>query len=1175
MHRPYHINSSQLITAMKNIFQSNILGSSLRFGLCCLIGYAFSISSVYAQGEAESDDNPEIKHITRKDTGKKYPSRKVSGRITDSATGTPMGGVRVQVLGMERYSTLSEEDGTYELEVPNFMNTLYFYAPEYNPLQSVISKDNKINAQLLSTTFRSGYGEEIGITSRSVLKLDNTSSTTIEEEIMNKMAGDVNAVSRTGIPGQGAYMTIRGVNSLNCNAQPLVILDGNILDMQYDREALHEGYYNNVLNFIDPETVDDIQVLKNGTALYGAKGANGVIIITTKRGHSMATKIRARAYAGVELSPKRLDVLNGSQYTSYLSDIVSTVKDANKVQIGDLTCLDQSSRNIYRNVFNNNTDWQSGMYRSAITQNYNISVEGGDDVGMYSLSLGYNNSKSTLKGTQMDRLNLRFNTDIKISTKISTAFDAMYSNTSYDMFDNGWSEDYTDQNVGATNVLGLISAPFLSPYEYAWVGGQDGQFVLSPGVLAGKRAWDDNSGNNAVNDNPFNFPSKIHSDIRESLRNPYWILQNGEAYNKNRIDNTWMSLNFRPKWEINKSWTLQDRFSYTMTRNNEKYFLPKNGATPYKVDNRGYITSVIRNQFTSQSAITNDLRLDFKHQWGAHNLKAFVGWRYNIFSYSWSNETAYNNADDKVPSLSSSLDYYSSDGQKDSWKDITAYLQGEYNYANKYFAQFGISAMSSSRFGKNTNEGIKLFGVSWGIFPSLQLGWVISNEKWFNGVKHHVNFLKMTAGIEWNGNDDINPNATRTYWDSKKITDNMAAAVLKNIENSHLQWETVRKINWGLEGSFLNNRLQASIELFWNQTSNLLGLRDISDTYYYAGVTKYWTNSGTMTNKGYEVKLNGALINTKNWKWELGATLGHYNNKITELPTSSDNYIKLYTRDENGTITNKDNPTYVHGYSSSVYGDANVITAVGEAAGSFYGWQVNYNVNGTGVFASDEQASQAFKKADGTTRKLYYLNSYGNVCKFNAGDMAFVDQNGDGFIDESDKVVIGNPNPDIYGNIFTSLTFKRLRLDLNFKYSLGNDIYNYQRSVLEGCNTTYNQTTAVLRRWSYDGQITDVPRACYITNNNYANNERMSSRWIEDGSYLKLKNIRLTYNIPLRNEFIQGLNVWGEANNVFCITKYLGTDPEVSAANSTIYQGIDAGRLGQGRNFKFGVTLDI
>jgi hypothetical protein len=328
-----------------------------------------------------------------------------------------------------------------------------------------------------------------------------------------------------------------------------------------------------------------------------------------------------------------------------------------------------------------------------------------------------------------------------------------------------------------------------------------------------------------------------------------------------------------------------------------------------------------------------------------------------------------------------------------------------------------------------------------------------------------------------------------------------------------------------------------------------------------SGMTKYWTNEGALTNRGFEFHANAAIINKKNWKWELGASVGHYNNKITDLPDSPSNWITL--RDVNG-----GNEEVIHGYTSNVYGQSNVLTAVGYAVGSFYGWRTD------GVFASDAEASTA-----GALGYLKYPTGLKDETKqyydFKAGDVRFIDKNGDGVIDDSDKFVIGNPNPDIFGNIYSSLTWKNLRLDVNFKYSLGNDIYNYQRSEIEGLNTTYNQTTAALRRWTHEGQVTDMPKACYTNSDDWRNNERMSDRWIEDGSYLKLKNVRLTYKIPYSNSWLLGLKVWGEANNLFTITRYLGTDPEMSCRNASLYQGVDTGLMPSGRTFNLGVSINL
>ena len=336
----------------------------------------------------------------------------------------------------------------------------------------------------------------------------------------------------------------------------------------------------------------------------------------------------------------------------------------------------------------------------------------------------------------------------------------------------------------------------------------------------------------------------------------------------------------------------------------------------------------------------------------------------------------------------------------------------------------------------------------------------------------------------------------------------------------------------------------------------------MKDLDYLAGIGRFWTNDGQLKNRGFEVHANAALINLKNWKWEVGATLGHYNNEISKLPETDVINLQRWDATTNGYVYWKS----ISGHTNSIYGTENILTAVGNAAGSFFGWETN------GVYANDAEASNA-----GAMGYMKYPTGIKDdpFRNFQAGDVRFVDQNNDGVIDDNDRVVIGNPNPDIYGNIFTGLSWKNLRLDANFKYSLGNDVYNYQRSILEGGNTTYNQTTAMQNRWTYEGQRTDVPKACYTDSEDWRNNERMSDRWIEDGSFLKLKNVRLTYTFPVKSDWLMGLRIWGEANNLFTITKYHGIDPETSTRNSALYQGIDTGLLSLGRNFNLGVTINL
>ena len=1132
-------------------FSISILDKAARTGLYLVLLAGLGSTPAMAQDdEVEVDSVEAPRRIVKKKPAKQYPMQSVAGVITDGATGLPMGGVRVQALQLPQYSTLTEEDGTYKLDVPTFCHALVIDAPDYNLLQLAIKGSENQNAQLLANKFEGFYTDGTTITAQRTAKLSETSSLSVESDMQRLLEGDLRSINRSGQPAQGAYFTIRGVNSINANAQPLFIIDGNMVDLELERTSLHEGYFNNLLSGLDPENIESVQVLKNGTALYGAKGANGVVIITTKRGRSQATKINVRIYGGVELAPSKLSMMDGTAYKRYLGDLANTIQDIRESKSGGLeqfAFLSDSPSNYYAPVYNNNTDWQKDMYRTAFTQNYKVSVEGGDDIGMYALSLGYTNGKSTLKGNDFSRLNLRFNTDIKMFERVSAALDIAYNQTSYNVLDNGWSENYDMQNIGSTNVLGLVQAPFISPYAYYY--DENTKRLELSDDYAGKYASTNLSGKWVQN--PFVFPRSL--GINESLRNPYWIIANGEGKNKNYAELTQILINFAPKYQINDHLAISDRFNYTLNRNNEKYFLPIAGTTPYQLTDLGYITSVLKTQFTKETTINNDLRIEWGNTYGAHTIHAFGGWRYNNYSYSYTYMRGYNNENDKLPFISKNMGYINYGGTKDNWIDMAYYVNADYNFMNRYFAQFTASAQASSRFGKETKSGFKLAGVSWGFFPSLQLGWLISSEPWFK-TGRGVQYLKLTAGVDQSGNDGIDYYAARTYWASKQFSRNTVGLVLENIENTGIQWETTTRWNVGLEGSFFNNRLNAGIDLFWSKTDNLLTLKDLD---YIAGVSQYWTNDGQMKNRGFEFHANAALLNKKDWKWEVGARIGHYNNEITKLPNT------MYIKDSNNNIVKT-----INGYTSSIYGTDNIITAVGYAAGSFYGWETN------GVLADDAAARSA-----GSLGYLKYPTGLKDANQkyrnFQAGDVRFVDQNGDGVIDDADRVVIGNPNPDIYGSIFTALSWKNLRLDMNFKYSLGNDVYNYQRSILEGGNTTYNQTTAMQNRWTYEGQQTDVPKVCYMDSEDWRNNERMSDRWIDDGSYLKLKNVRLTYTFPVKSSWLMGLRIWGEANNVFTVTKYHGVDPEMSSRNSTLYQGIDTGLLSVGRNFNLGVTINL
>ena len=1128
---------------MNNNKKIRLMQGALRAGVCL---FMLSGSCVLYAQDAVTEEPAAKTAPAKKAAAPKYEMKEVSGFVYDGATKKPLAGVKVQALNNKMYSALTDDNGKYTIRVPKFVDVLFVALQDYNPTQLAIKSNDDQNVYLVSGMNSDFFYDGTSMTNSQSMVVRDPSGLTIEEEIEKGLGGAVRTLNRGGMPAQGAAMFMNGLNSLNSNAMPLVVIDGVIMDMQYDRTTLHQGFLNNVFNIIDPEDIESVEVLKNGTALYGAKGANGVMLINTRRGKSMVTRIKIRAYGGFEQSPETMKVMDGEQYRNYISELIGTIPDRSYLGSSQIEFLN-SDPNYYKYaIYHNNTDWQKDLYHDVFTQNYKVSVEGGDDVAMYNLSLGYTQADATAHQNDFNRLNIRFNTDVILFKNFTSGIDLSYARNAYNLRDNGWAENYDNSNISSPNVLGLIQTPFLSKFAFVKVN-NNGNITYQPTnkVFAGK--YDDG-------DNPFSFARGYGYD---ALANPMWILGNGQGDNKNYQEQTQFNLNIAPKYQINKYLTLKDRFSYILNRSNERYYLPYNGTPSKEVEGLGYVSSVVGTQFCKETTLFNDFSVDWNRIFGAHSVHVLGGFRFSSYSYSNSYVKGYNNEQDKMPNVSMTLDYLTNGGRNDNWINLAYYANAEYNYRNKYFLSATASMEASSRFGKDAEDGLKMCGVAWGLFPSVQAAWVMSSEKWFkvNGI----DYLKLSAGFDISGNDNIDYYATRTYFENIKFMDKATGLILSNIQNPKLQWETTRRFNVGLQTSMLKNRLNVGIEYFNAKTSNLLTRKSVSDI---TGLSYMWANDGTLKNNGVNFNVDGMIVQHKDWRWQVGFSIGHYKNEITELPATELNNLKTWSLDANG---NKDQQQSIRGYVTNIYG-ANILTAVGHAAGVFYGYQTS------GVFASDAEASQAGKYGYLRYPTGISQEPYRN---FKAGDVCFVDQNGDGWINEADMVVIGDPNPDIFGNISTSLQWKHLKLDVVFKYSLGNDVYNYQRSQLESLNNHWNQTTAAVNRWRYEDQITDMPRVMDVNSEQWVNNERFSDRWIEDGSYLKLKKVRLTYRIPMNVSWMQGLAVWGEANNIFTVSKYTGNDPEFSAGNSVLYQGIDAGFLPQSRNFNLGVTINL
>lgn len=1091
-----------------------------KYSIFCLSMLMSFPLAVAAQDEVD-DEMEEETVVTRiVHVRKVEPTREITGRVLGQADGQPLAGVLVQSVAGEGYSVLTEEDGTFKLNVPLYSTSLRVTLPGFNMVRVGLNDSGNLRDIVLQSDHaRALYSEDDNILNMETAnRLEYSAARNITDEVGNQLGATVHSLTRSGVLGIGSYLTMGGVNSLSSNTQPLIVLDGIIIDQQYEREMLHSGFYNDILTNVNVNDIESVEVLQNGTSIYGAKGANGVILIKTKRSKSMATRIDATINVGYEMMPKMYSMMNGPQYKNYASELLQSTG----TNLMNFKFLNADPTYYWYNKYNNNTDWSKEVYRNAMVQNYGLTVQGGGEVAMYMLAVGYTHDNSTLKANNLNRLNIRFNTDIKLSNKVDLNFDLAYTNQNRKLQESGAPETYDAKSIASTNFLAMAKSPMLSPYSYA------GEIYTDENGRPYGQGQIYNAHLDVVDEDYLDEINSL-SKANYRLANPAAINHYGTAENKNYYDNSYVNILARPTYHINKHLVASSMFSLTLVDASEIMYLPVNGVPDYYVaELQGIRENQIEALSNRQTTINSDTKIDWKNNYNGHNIHLLGGFRLINENFSMSSLKGYNTKDDKTPTVGSTVDKLIH-GTDENWSNLNWYAQAQYNYQNRYYLEGAMSMETNSQFGRDVKNALKLCGVSWGLFPSIQAGWVVTNEKFFD--VNGIDYLKFTAGYNVSGNDHMRYDANRTYFRGDLYLNSVAGIFLDNIGNTSLQWETTKRFNAGFQLNALNNRVGVKFNYFHSWTDNLLTFQELG---FVSGLDYNWTNGGSLKNQGFDASLTAHLVSHKDWNWSVGASMGHYVNEVTKLP---------------------DNKQFM---DTQIYG-ATVRTQIGAPINSFYGYRVAAN----SVYETSETA-----KNEG----LYITDETGMKTYFGAGDIRFVDMNGDSEINEKDRVVIGNPNPDIYGNVFTSLSWKNLTLDANFNYSLGNDVFNYMRQQLESGARFMNQTSAMLNRWTNEGMVTNIPKATY---GDPMGNARFSDRWIEDGSYLRMRSLTLSYKLPINNTYIQGITVWGQANNLFTLTKYLGTDPEFSMGNGVLMQGIDRGLLSQGRNFHLGVKINL
>ena len=1015
----------------------------------------------------------------------------LSGIVRDANTKEPVAAAQIQALNHMAAAT-TDENGAFKIEISSSTEVLLVNAYDYNPREIATRGRKSLEIDLYPDDFKDIYPVEEGLTGlvrsswsinaiNGINNMGNPDVVSFDGVIQSKMGGDVRAISRSGVEDIGCSLFIRGFNSINLNAQPLFVIDGVVWNNFYDNTSLHDGFFSNTLATINLNDIENVTVIKDGTSLYGSKGSNGVIIVKTKRGKDMATKIVVNAVGGIIEKPSSLPVMDGNQFRIYTTDLLGTI-DVSKVPISLGFLDDDPSRPNYLK-YHNYTNWDDEVYRWGSSQSYNISVNGGDERALYAFSLGYTGNTGVVKNTDMQRLNTRFNTDFFLSDKVKMGLNIGFTNIDRKLLDDGVNL-YTSPAY-----LAMIKASFLNPYSYT-----------SLGTLTEDPEDSDN----------FN------------VSNPTAIIENALNTNKQYR----LNLGIRPVFQLSPSISISNHFEYILYKIKETYYSPMVGVTSQDIEGFGISENEFRSQQVRNNGLFNDVCFQYNHPFGDnHRVNAIIGSRYIVDYYESDYAEGHNSGSDQKRNLFDEEAFKNTIGENTETKSINNYANVDYSYDNRYFLTATVSLDGSSRFGSETKGGFQMFNHSWGMFPSAHAAWLISSES-FMVPATFIDRLKLRAGYGLSGNDAIDPYAWTAYFSSVRYMDRANGLILANVGNPEIQWETSTKMSIGVDANMFNDLLAITIDLYDNYTKDLLTLKSLPDV---AGPGYYWCNGGELSNMGFEFSTSVKILNYNSLKWEMGASIGHYKNKIEKL-------------DED--------------FTTSIYG-AEILSSVGNPAGVFYGYKTN------GVFTSE---------ADAVAANLKLIDEEGNEHYFGAGDICFVDYFEDGIIDENDRQIIGDPNPDFYGSFNNKIVVLDFTINALFTFSYGNDVYNYLRSELESGSSFINQTTMMLNRWSYEGQETNQPKAVY---GDPMGNARFSDRWIEDGSYLRFKSLSVNYKIPLNSNFIEGLNIWASANNLWTLKNYLGRDPEISTNNAVLYQGIDTGLIPACRSYFLGIKLNL
>ena len=1046
--------------------------------------------------------------------------------------------------------TVTDFSGMYTLQVPadkknlsvQFsyigMKTQKFKYEGQKTINVKLEADNaQTQLQEVRVTGSRGSRNDLGISAREQafatqkIKMDEileSQPVTSVEEALQGQLGGVDIVAG-GDPGAKSSIRIRGTATLNSNSDPLIVIDGvpysTDVDDSFDFNTASQEDFAQMLN-LNPNDIESIEVLKDAasTAIYGTAGANGVLLITKKKGSRSKTRFSFSTKNSIKVEPDAMPMLTGNQYKAYVQDAIWNSANAQGLASStDLLNLLYNTPEInydesfpYFDEYNQNTDWLSLVKKNAFTTDNSFSMSGGGDKANYRFSLGYTNEGGTTKGTGMGRLTTSLNVGYNFSEKLHVEAEYSYTDTQKDA-------PYTDDVRAAA----FIKMPNKSPYQYA-NGVQTDNYFTRQNADEFQGAY---KGTSRISNSKYNF-------------NP--VVMANDSYNNSSIKEQKMTV--RARWYIlPEVLTYNGYVSMRFNTTKKESWLPQaaTGLEYGLLETQGTNYTEIdqaAEAYSNSFSLQTENKLMFRKTWNEiHNLVATGIW---YTSQSRSSNKAFYRAgvgSAELADVSSQTGIlYKIESSKGEVTSLSARGSIAYTLLNRYTINGTFNYEGKSSLGKDNR---------WGFFPSIGVSW---QEPFMKAWKEaFLTQWKIRASWGQSGNA---PTGTSPYVGNYSALGNYieSPAIASNtMQLNKLKWETSREINIGTDISLWDGKLTFTFDYYRKNTKDLLQKKvTIPSTTGYSSAQMAWYNSGKMRNEGWEARVDYKVFKTKKWDLSVNFNISHNENTILELPDNLD--------DGTNSFSLKNGSGY---YATKLLS--------GTSVGSFYGFRyLGVYQNTTDTYAKDAEGN-VMTDLQGTP---IVMKNGTYTCY--PGDAHYDDVNHDGVIDKNDLVYLGNYNPTVTGGGGFTLKYDRFALTVFMHYRLGQKVINAARMDAEGMYNANNQSTAVLRRWRNEGDQTDIPRALW----GYGLNQLGSDRYVEDCSFLRFKTISLSYNLP--KKFCQSIgltsaNVYLTGYDLFTISSYTGMDPEVSDPSKITDIAKDNAQTPRSRRYSMGITVNF